>query len=680
MLQHIRDKSQGFIAKVIIGVIVAVFALFGVESIIGGFTTLPPAAEVNGEEITQGQLQSTTQVVINSIGEEAEEMEQAQLEQIALGRLIQQALLRQSAEAGALSVSDAMVDAEITFNIPQFQVGGAYDPDLAMRAIVGMGFTVPLYREEVRRQLLLNQLISAYSATNFLLESELEAIAQLLAQTRDFRYLPVTLGSRTADTPVTDEEIQAYYEDNPAEFTDEETVVVNYVELNQDAIAAEIAVDEAELLSLYEQEREDFESSVERRASHILFETGAGMTEAEALSAAAAAKARLDAGEDFGALALELSADTVSAEQGGDIGFSDGTAFPEAVEAALEALEVDAVSEPVTSEFGVHLVKLTETAEAAFPPFDEVRERIEREAKSSEVELIYTERLEDLSNLAFESEDLQLLSERLGLEVRRSEPFGRSGGIGVFAEPDAVEAAFSDSVFFGGNNSDVLELSESQSIVLRLEESTPATLRTLDEVEAEITVLLRAAMEREAVQEIGSRLVSAVSGSAEPTGEGDETDEGNGEGDETEEGNAGADEESNEKSNEASDIRHLLAELARQGEELEWQEQTAAGRDAPDVSPQVLEAVFAMPPPPDDGTPRYENITLPNGTFVLMELSAVTPGSIDDLTEEERAAVTQQLQTELGTSDISGYLAYLQRTAEIRTPARDESTLLPESQ
>ena len=90
MLQDIRDNSQGVIAKIIIGLIVAVFALFGVESIIGGFITSPPVAEVNGEEITEAQLQSGTQSLMNSLGGTAQGLDQELLEQVALNQLIEE--------------------------------------------------------------------------------------------------------------------------------------------------------------------------------------------------------------------------------------------------------------------------------------------------------------------------------------------------------------------------------------------------------------------------------------------------------------------------------------------------------------------------------------------------------------------------------------------------------------
>ena len=116
-----------------------------------------------------------------------------------------------------------------------------------------------------------------------------------------------------------------------------------------------------------------------------MFETGSSLTVDQAREAATAAIARLNTGESFEALALELSSDQVSAEEGGDIGFSDGSAFPSEIEEALEEIEVGDIVGPVETEFGIHIVKLTEDNSAVFQSYEEVSGRIERDLKAAQV-------------------------------------------------------------------------------------------------------------------------------------------------------------------------------------------------------------------------------------------------------------------------------------------------------
>lgn len=621
MLQDIRDNSQGVIAKVIIGLIVAVFALFGVESIIGGFITSPPVAEVNGEEITEAQLQFSTQNLLTSLG--GADVDQTLLEQVALNQLIEETILQQSADRANMMISSDRLDRSILQN-PNFQINGVFNPDLAIRTMASQGYNVPLYRESLAQSMLLGQIVNAYSSSNFITESELETIAELAEQTRDFRYVSVTMGTRTLGTPISDEEIREYYEDNQDEFIQPESVVLRYVSLNKSDIADEITVDEAELRARYEAERSEFEGGSEKRASHILWEVGGGQTEDEVIAEAAAVKQRILDGEDFGELALEYSIDVISAEEGGDIGYTDGTAFPEAVESALESLSLNEISDPVVSEFGVHLVKLTEDAERVFDSFEEVSARIERELKSAEVDLIYNERLEDLSNLAFESADLVALSEQLGLEIQQSEPIGRQGGPGILGNPSLVSAAFSDEVLLEGNNSDAVEVSDSQAIVLRVEQFNEASVLPLEDVEAEIAVLLRTEMERQAVQELGEQLAIAAQ--------------------------------------EGGDLDALMAE-----NDLEWVEATETARDAFNVNREIVAHVFGMPAP--ENGPVYSSVTLANDTYVLVELNAVNPGSLDSLPEAERDQIRNSIRTDLGSSDFGSFLVNLRDNADINAPA-----------
>ena len=624
MLQDIRENSQGVVAKIIIGLIVAVFALTGME-MLGGGLLQPEVAEVNGEEITQFQLDQNVQNLLASVGGQLEGIDQGLLESIALNQLIEETILRQQAFNTSMVISNSRLDRNILAT-PSFQVDGVFNSDMAIRTMAAQGLNVDGYRQLLTQNMLVSQMASAYTNSNFVTESELNKFAELTAQSRDFRYLSVTLGTRTLGIAISDEEISEYYENNPDAFIEEETVIAEYVILDKDVISQELDVNEGEILAQYEAERSEYEGSSEKRAAHILFEVGFEYNEEEALELATATQQRLADGEDFAALALELSSDIVSGEEGGDIGYTDGTAFPAAIEEALETLSLDEVSAPVVSEFGVHLVKLTEDAENIFATFEEARDRIERDLKSSEVELIYGERLQDLSNLAFETGDLQTISEELGLEISQSEPIGRSGGSNIFSNPSAVDAVFSDEVLIDGNNSDVIELSDLQSVVVRVTEFNEAAVLPLEEVQPEIAVILRTEMERQAIQDLGNQLAEAAD-----AGEG---------------------------------LEELLAE-----NELEWIEETEINRDAFTVNREVLDAVFALQRP--QGEPELASITLSNGTFVLVELNQVNEGTIDSIPEEEREEIVELITTDLGNSEFQAYLNTLRENSDIQANLED---------
>ncbi len=619
MLQDIRDNSQGVISKVIIGVIIAVFALTGASYLIDRLP-ITSVAEVNGEEITEAQLQAETQQFLNSIGAGIDSIDQELLEQIALNQLIEQVILRQSTEDASMAISSNEIDRQI-LQTEAFQIDGVFNSDLAVRTMAAQFLNVPQYRAFLRQQLLLVQMANAYSSSNFVTKAELNKVAELTGQTRDFRYISITLGARTLGTAISNNEIAAYYEANTDNFIEEESVLLDYVVLSKNQIAGEIQVDEAQLRAQYESEREAYEGSSEKRAAHILFEVGADRGEDDALALAGAARQRIVDGEDFGALALEFSSDVVSAEEGGDIGYTDGSAFPLEIEEVLESLTLNELSGPVVTEFGVHLVKLTEDSENLFQPYEEVAERIERDLKSAEVELIYGERLGNLSNLAFETGDLLTISEELNLVILQSEPIGRSGGSAIFANQALITAAFSDAVLLEGNNSDVIELDTEQAVVLRVREFTEAAVQPLQEVQPEIAVILRTEMEKDEVQELGNRLLAAA-----VAGEG---------------------------------LDELLVE-----NELGWIVEEAVERIAFTANREIINKAFEMQRPTSEAV--LATITLDNGTFVLLELNQVQPGAIDSLEEDELITLTDTLASSLGNSDFEAFLNNLKGNADIQ--------------
>ena len=619
MLQDIRENSQGVIAKVIIGFIVAIFALTGVEWLVGGFVASPPVAEVNGEEITEAQLQINTQNLLASLG--GADFDQQFLEQIALNQLIEETVIKQSVDRADMIVSSNRVDRAILEN-PNFQINGVFDGDLAIRTMASQGYSVELYREALSQSILLGQMANAYSASNFVTDAELESIAALMKQTRDFRFVSIILGTRTLGTPILQEEIQDYYDANAVEFTKEESVDLSYVVLDRNVISEEIAVAESEITAQYEAQRLEFEGTSEKRASHILFELSSELSEEGAIELANEARERLLDGEDFAALALELSSDTVSAEEGGDIGYTNGTAFPEPLEVSLKALAIDEISEPVVSEFGVHLVKLTEDAENIYQSYEEARGRIESDLKSAEVDLLFAERIEDLSNLAFETGDLLTISEQLGLEIQSVSSVSRAGSSGIFTNPDVLSAAFSEAVF-EGNNSDVIEAGENQAIVLRLEQLNASALMPLEEVVSEISVLLRTEKEKEAVAILGEQLLVGLENS--------------------------------------EDIDGLLQE-----NKLEWIDAEGVDRNSFTVNREIVAHVFSMPSP--ESSPRISSVSLSNGTYVLIELNRINEGELRSISELDRERLISSLESDLGVSDYQSLLGSLRGSSDITAP------------
>ncbi|MEX2365856.1 MAG: SurA N-terminal domain-containing protein, partial [Pseudohongiellaceae bacterium] len=448
MLQKIRDNSQGLLAKIFVFLIAAVFGLFGIEYLVGSFINSTPSVTVNGVDIDETEIQMETQrrtqELLSSMGPDADfsQIDDELIREMALNTLIQQQLLYQKALHYGMVVAPAAIDRQIA-SIPEFQVDGVFNNQQAQLILSSGGYTPSTFRQALEREGLLNQLLMAYSESGFITPLELETIAALTEQKRDFRYLLLNFQDQAGELEISDADIQTYYDNNSEQFMREEQVAIEYLVLDKNALFDEIQVSDAEVEAQYQRELETFQTQIERRASHILLEATASDEVNAARDLAAELKERLDAGESFAELALEYSDDLGSAEDGGDVGYTNGDSFVEEFEAALRELEVNEVSDPVVTEFGVHLIKLTEISSSEFETLEQARERIRRDLQEAEVQLLYVELAEQLGNLSFESVDLADPAEIMDMEIQRSELFGRSGGLGIAANPAVIEAAFS---------------------------------------------------------------------------------------------------------------------------------------------------------------------------------------------------------------------------------------------
>ncbi|RCL47338.1 MAG: peptidylprolyl isomerase, partial [Halieaceae bacterium] len=339
MLQSMRQSTQSTAAKVIIGLIVLSFAAFGLETLLpGGSGT--SVAEVNGEEITPFALQEAItqqkRQLVSVLGDDIDPslLDDDRLQPRALQSLIQRALLLQKSTALNLVASEAQVGKSIT-SIEAFQFNGSFSPDTYKSVLAGAGYTPERFRRAQAEDIVLTQLQTAISETEFATQAELAAAANLIAEERDVRYLVIPESGLVSDEDLSDAALRNYYRQNEAAFFNPEQVVVNYILLDPADFA--VSVDESVVEEQYEAVKDDYEVVEQARVSHILLIQEGAESDAAYGQRVAEAAGRIGRGEDFADLAAELSDDLGSASLGGELGFTDGSAFPDQMETAIAA-------------------------------------------------------------------------------------------------------------------------------------------------------------------------------------------------------------------------------------------------------------------------------------------------------------------------------------------------------
>ncbi|MBD3877710.1 SurA N-terminal domain-containing protein [Pseudomonas kunmingensis] len=616
MLQNIRDNSQGWIAKTIIGIIVMLLALTGFEAIFNAASNNQNAAEVNGEEISRYDLDQAMNMqrrqLAQQLGQDfdASLLDDRLLRDSALGSLIDRMLLLQSAKNANFAFSSEALD-QLILQTPEFQVDGAFSAARFDQVIQQMGYSRLQFRQLLEQEMLIGQLRAGISGTGFVTDQQVDNFARLEMQTRDFATL--TLPAQQEAIEVGDEQIKEYYEANADRFRTPEQVIVEYVELKKESFFDQVEVSDEELQELYQKQIANL--AEQRRAAHILIETGSELSDDEAKAKIDEIATRVKNGDDFAAVAKEASQDPGSASEGGDLGFAGPGVYDPAFEDALYALNEGEVSAPVKSEFGWHIIKLLGVQSPEVPAFESLKPQLVRELKAQQVEQRFVETSKQLEDSAFEASDLAQPAQELGLMVQTTEAFGRDGGEGITANRQVIQAAFSDEVLVDGANSSVIELDPDTSIALRVKEHLKPAAIPLADVREDIVQQLQRSLAAEAARAKGEQLLA--------------------------------------------DLRK-----GQQPDDAQWQAVEAATRSQEGVAPALLQAVFRMPRPEQQDKPSYSGVALSNGDYAVVRLNGVNEPEAA-LTDEEKLNYRRFLASRVGQQDFAAFRQKLQAEAEI---------------
>lgn len=507
MLTTIREKIQGWIAAVIVAFLIVPFALWGINYYFEGGQ--PNVATVNGTPITvdsyRRALDDQRRALVQMLGRNADPrlFDNPAFRERVLDGLIDDILLAEDVEARGYRVSDAELARQIRA-APQFQRDGRFDAQLYETLLRGAGTDPRSFEARLRRDLLVRQAQSGFVAGAFVTDTQIERLLRLQGQEREAVVAMLRPAQLYERVRVSAAEIEQEYHAHPERYRTEERVRIEYLRLSVADLAQGVRLEEAEVRQALAEAAKAASGREERRASHILIRIeppGDAAAEQAAVRRVEELRARAAAGADFAALAREHSQDPGSAAQGGDLGVVGRGVFVREFEEALYALRRPGeLSGPVRTQFGVHLIRLTEVRRPPAPRID--RAQIEAELRTHRAEERFFDMAERFQNLVYEQADsLVPAAEALGLQIGRSEWFTRAGGPGIAANPRVVAAAFEPEVLEQGRNSAAFEPEPNVLVALRVVGHEPARPRPLAEVRTGIEQALREkAVEAEAAR------------------------------------------------------------------------------------------------------------------------------------------------------------------------------------
>lgn len=614
MLVEIREKAQGVFAWVILLLIGIPFALWGIQNYIDVGKERPVVSVGDRDffqrEVTQAMAQFSQNFAGMNISEEI-------IKAQALKKLINDEVLFQHVDAENLVISDATAR-DFVKSLPYFQTDGKFDDKQYKALLSGQGMSSAQFAQRIKKSLSMEQFQRAIMDSSFATQYDVDSFFKIQNQQRDIEY--VTVAQSKITTQPTPEELQAYYQQHQDLYQTPEQVAVEYVELSADELAKAVTVNDAQLQTYYEEQKDQYTTKERRKISHILFATNKDTTPEQALLKAQKAREELKT-KDFAVVAKELSDDKLTAEKGGDLGLFNTGVMEQGFDAAASSLSLNAVSAPVKTSFGYHLIKVTELLPGDVKPFSAVKEEVTKAYQKAQAENKFYELGEKMAQLSYESSgSLAAVADALQLTIKKTGLLSKDSSTDIFAAPKVRSAAFSEEVL-NGNNSEPIEADNNRLVVLRMLEHKLAAVQPLKDVEPKVVATLLEEKAKQQAQQTANAIKQRV---------------------------------------EAGEA--MAAVAAANG--LPVQKLSGVVRNNHKLPGQLLQAVFKAAKPVG-AKPTIITAELEKGEQAVVSISQVKPGVMSDDDKKQQALATKNIAKAFGQSIFAATMKNLEADADV---------------
>ena len=647
MLQKLRDKSSGWIATTIIVLLMIPFLFVIDASYLGGVgannvarvqapptwwkgapSFWPVSMLWRDAEITSDAFRTRFEQVRMSEREaqgdnfDPRQFESLENKLLVLDQLIDEQVVRLAADDAGIVIGDAAV-AQYIQQIPAFQRDGKFDADQYRLALAqgGVASSPAAFDAMVRDSLKQAVIPTALARSGFVTAGEADRLFKLLGQTRDVQL--AVLDQVAADaSAVTEEQVNQWYADHADDFRQAEQVSVEYVEVLASQLPPPVAADEATLRARYETEKARFVAPEQRRAAHILIEAGDDKQAARAKAAELAEQAR--GGADFAALAQANSADPGSKDNGGELGWVERGVMVGAFEDALFAMQAGEIAGPVETDFGFHVLKLDEIQGGQGKPFEEVREQLAAEQLRNDAEAGFsaiTGKLIDEINR--NPTALAPAAAAAEVELKTEGPYSREQAVGILAHPQLLRLAFSEVLIADGTVSEPVEIAPGHTVMLRVSAHQPEAAQPLEQVREQVAAAVAADVADKAMQAKADALLA-----------------------------------------ELADGKTSLADAAAKAG-LTVQALDKLPRGVPVPGARANADIFRAQAPAE-GKPNHGKLKLDDGRHAVFALTAVTPGDVEQVPEQQRQMLTQQLSQIDGNSAAEAFVAGMRKHFKVQ--------------
>jgi len=614
MLTKIREKSQGAFAGVILTVICVPFVLWGINNYINDGQE-SPVVTVGKKDFYQRDVNKAYEKYQQSLG--GLTVDDATIKSQALSKLIKDEVLLQYVHQKGLTIADDAIR-DFVHNLPYFQTDGKFDEAKYKQMLSSQRMASPEFVAQIKNALVMEQFQQSILNSSFATPYDLERVFKIQNQQRDVEYVTIP-ATASAETP-SDDAINVYYQAHQTQYQLPEQMSVEYIELTLEDLAKTIEVTDEKVKTFYDEQVAQYSTPERRKISHILFEINDKQDEKTALEKANQAKAAL-ANKDFATVAAELSDDKLTGKNGGDLGLFSAGVMEKDFDTAAIALKQGEVSAPVKSQFGYHLIKVTELTSAETKPFDSVKAEVTKAYQKSQAENLFYQQGESLTEISYQNSDnLQAAANQLNLTVKKTGLFTKTQGEGIAATEKIRSVAFSDEVL-NGTNSTPIEVGTDHLVVLRLLEHKAAENKPLEQVKSDVIKAVQAEQAQQKVIETAQTMKTKL-------------------------------------------LAGETLEKVAADYKLPVQKSAGLTRMKKDFNVMLNEAIFKAAKPVAD-KPTIFTVTLPTHEQIVVSLTKVQDGTMNEEDKKRTDMAKKNISKAIGDGEFNALINTLEEKADI---------------
>lgn len=524
MFESIRNHKKYLMGFLMI-LIIPSFVLFGIEGYTRFNERSEPVASVNGQDITRAEWEQAHQADVRNRQQEmpgldVRLLDTEQARYATLERLVRDRVVALAAEKLHLYTSDQKLARELQQNqviAALRRPDGTLDVEAYRQLLARQGMSPEMFEAQVRGDLSRQQVVAGLAGTAFSPKAVADLALNAFFERREVRVRQFLSADFSRQVTLSDADIEAFYTANAALFQAPEQADVEYLVLDAAAMARDISLNEGDLRQYYNENAARLAGPEERRASHILLTFPSNASPADKEKVRSKAQALLDQvkqnSASFASVARTESQDPGSAAQGGDLDFFGRGAMVKPFEDAVFAMQKGDISDLVESEFGYHIIQLTDVRAPQPKRFEEMRASLEADLKQQQAQKMFSERAEAFSNMVYEQSDsLQPAADEFKLQLRTMQGLTRQGGAqaGVLSNPRVLEALFSAESVDKKRNTEAIELGNNQLLSARVVRHQPARTLPLEEVREAVRARLTVQRTADMAREEGTRQLEAM--------------------------------------------------------------------------------------------------------------------------------------------------------------------------